>query len=222
MRSGVQDRPEAVFCGVSSSTCESLPMPRVAREYFSVDLRGLRAALAARAVSKGMTESDVLRSALAAALGDVAGTGMITSPTPTGRLPPTSHVKLSIRLTRDAAFRLDRHARAAGLSRGAYLTRLIIGAPPVTASVDRAAWTAALSASAAELAVLSRDINHLTQLLRNGAVEAARLYRERLETLDADVRAHLDKAATALAELSPARSGALRPHALATHRRSSP
>jgi len=31
----------------------------------------------------------------------------------------------------------------------------------------------ALNASSAELAVLSRDINHLTQLLRQGRVEAA-------------------------------------------------
>ena len=44
-------------------------MPAAAREYFTVDLRGLRAALAARAARDGMTESDVLRSALATALG---------------------------------------------------------------------------------------------------------------------------------------------------------
>jgi hypothetical protein len=40
----------------------------MAREYFTVDLRGLRPALAARAAEHRMTESDVLRSALAAAL----------------------------------------------------------------------------------------------------------------------------------------------------------
>jgi len=37
----------------------------MAREYFTVDLWGLRAALAARAAERRMTESDVLRSALA-------------------------------------------------------------------------------------------------------------------------------------------------------------
>ena len=100
-------------------------MPSVAREYFTVDLRGLRAALAARAARDGMTESDVLRSALAAALGNdhVASAG-----------PPTSHrevpprgwkVKLSVRLLRPAAIRLGLNAGAAGLSRGAYLTRLV-------------------------------------------------------------------------------------------------
>ena len=40
-------------------------MARVLREFFTVDLRGLRAALAARAASNGLTESDVLRSTLA-------------------------------------------------------------------------------------------------------------------------------------------------------------
>ena len=44
-------------------------MPVATREFFTVDLRGLRAALAARAARDGMTESDVLRCALATVLG---------------------------------------------------------------------------------------------------------------------------------------------------------
>ena len=48
-------------------------MAAAAREYFTVDLRGLRAALAARATRHGVTESDVLRIALAAALGTSRG-----------------------------------------------------------------------------------------------------------------------------------------------------
>jgi hypothetical protein len=79
---------------------------------------------------------------------------------------------------------------------------LVDGAPPVTASADRKVAAAALSQSSAELAVLSRDINHLTQLLRRGAMDAARQYRERLDHLDGDVRSHLDKAATVLAEFA--------------------
>jgi hypothetical protein len=155
-----------------------------------------------------VTESDVLRCALAATLGSGACSAAVE---PTGQ-KDASHIggsiKLSVRLQRPAAHRLDHQARAAGLSRGAYLSRLIDGAPPVVASADRAAGAAALSASAAELALLSRDINHLTQLLRRGAVDAARQYRERLDNLDADVRAHLDKAALTLAGLSSARVGA--------------
>jgi len=176
-------------------------MARVLREFFTVDLRGLRAALAARAASNGLTESDVLRSTLAAAFGTEP-----TDPAPpsAGAGSPTSgaRVKLSVRLKKPASCRLDRNARAAGLSRGVYLTQLIEGAPPVVASSDRAAMCNALNASCAELAVLSRDINHLARLLRQGSVEAARVYAARHEALDADVRRHLALAARVLAELS--------------------
>jgi hypothetical protein len=193
-------------------------MPAAAREFFTVDLRGLRAALTARAVSQGVTESDVLRSALAAALDSNACSVAIALSRQNDDSHAAGSIKLSVRLPRRAANRLDQQARAAGLSRAAYLSRLIGGAPPVVASVDRVAATAALSASTTELALLSRDVNQLTQLLRRGAGEAARQYRERLDALDADVRAHLDKAALTLAELSSSRvragrvpAGALKP-----------
>jgi len=181
-------------------------MPVATRECFTVDLRGLRAALAARAARDGLTESDVFRCALATAL----GTDLAVLPgSPNDRTDaqlPAPHVKLSARLMRPAANRLDQSARAAGLSRGAYLARLIQGAPPVASSVDRAALFTALNKSSEELAVMSRDINHLTQLLRQGAAQAARAYAERHETLDRDVRSHLALAAAVLAELSAMRS----------------
>lgn len=217
-----QDRPEAAFGGVTSSADASGPRQRAAREFFTVDLRGLRAALVARAAAAGMTESDVLRSALAKALGDLACCAADSVQAAIKTTPPATLVKLSVRLARLAAARIDQQAHAAGLSRGAYLTRLIDGAPPVAASPDRAAGAAALRASAAELAVLSRDINHLTKLLSHGNVEAARPYRERLDTLDGDVRKHLEKAAAVLAVLSPTLGTKRRPHPLAGHDRSTP
>ena len=219
---GWLDRPTAAFGGVTSSASASGSTRRAAREFFTVDLRGLRVALAARAAAAGMTESDVLRSALAAALGDLTGCAAGSVQASIEPMPPTTLVKLSVRLVRLAASRLDQQAHAAGLSRGAYLTRLIDGAPPVAASADRAAGAAALRASAAELAVLSRDISHLTHLLSHGNVEAARPYRERLDTLDVDVRAHLEQAAAVLAALAPARVTKRRPHPLASHSRSAP
>jgi hypothetical protein len=183
-------------------------MRAAAREFFTVDLRGLRAALTACAASRGVTESDVLRSALAAVLGSDACSATIALSGQNDDPHAGGSIKLSVRLPRPAAHRLDLCARAAGLSRGTYLSRLIEGAPPVTASVDLAVGAAALSASASELAVLSRDINHLTQLLRRGAVDAARQYRERLDNLDGDVRVHLDRAAFVLAGLLPVPIGA--------------
>ena len=176
-------------------------MSSPSREFFIVDLRGLRAGLRARAASNGLTESAVLRSALAAALGTDR-----TDPSPpsavAGDPMSAAQVKLSVRLMKAASSRLDQSARAAGLSRGVYLTRLIDGAPPVVASSDRAAMFKALNASSAELAVLSRDINHLTRLLRQGSLQAAREYTARHEALDGIVRAHLALAAPVLAELS--------------------
>lgn len=184
------------------------------REYFTVDLRGLRAALSARALAEAVTESDVLRSALVAKLGPEAVVSTLPSSGSACTAERRSLAKLSIRLTRLAAHRLDQNSRAAGVSRGAYLTRLIDGAAPVVASSDRAALAKALTHSAGELAVLSRDIHHLTELLRRGSSQAAREYRGRLETLDSDVRAHLDRDGRVLAELAVALS-AVRPRALA-------
>jgi hypothetical protein len=64
---------------------------------------------------------------------------------------------------------------------------------------------AALNKSSEELAVIRRDINHLTQLLRQGSVEAARSYVARHETLDRDVRSHLALSGALLADLSAMR-----------------
>ena len=178
-------------------------MPSTAREYFTVDLRGLRVALAARAGADGVTESDVLRSALVARLGADARVSMPAPSNIAAMLGRQSRAKLSVRLTHLAAHRLDQNSRAAGLSRGAYLTGLINGVAPVVTSSDRIALSSALNHSAAELAVLGRDIRHLIQLLNTGSLEAARRYRQRFDTVDVDVRKHLELSARVLAELVP-------------------
>jgi hypothetical protein len=177
------------------------------REYFTVDLRGFRGALRARAARDGLTESDVLRSALASALGEPGVPSRPAGVEPAEFSRRTPHAKLSIRLPVPASRRLDLNARAAGLSRGAYLMRLIDGASPVIPSTERTAGYAALNVSASELALLSRDINHLTYLLRKGSVAAAREYRGRLDQLDADVRRHLDLSAKVIADLMTDRKG---------------
>jgi len=64
---------------------------------------------------------------------------------------------------------------------------------------------AALTASSAELATLTRNIHHLSALLRQGEVRAAQEYRRMLDTLGDDVRAHLRLAGGVLADLRPAR-----------------
>ena len=190
----------------SASSRRNATTPTI-REFFTVDLRDLRPALRARAARDGVTESDVLRSALAVVLGDpgvpLRSPGVASAAS--SRTAP--HVKLSVRVSAPAARRLDLNGRAAGLSRGAYLMRLIDGAPPVIPSTERVAGFAALNASASEVALLGRDINHLTHLLRMGSVRAAREYQGRMETLDGDVRKHLALSAVVIAELMADRRG---------------
>jgi hypothetical protein len=75
----------------------------------------------------------------------------------------------------------------------------------VSGSAARPDLLAALNASCAEISTLTRNLHHLTTLLRQGQVRAALEYREMLDTLGGDVREHLAMAASLLAELRPAR-----------------
>lgn len=99
-------------------------------------------------------------------------------------------------------------ARAAGLSRGAYLAGLIANVRVLSAGGGRAEHIAALMASSSERATLSRNIHRLTALLRQANVEPARPYREMLDTLAGDVHRHLELAARMLADLQPRTRGA--------------
>jgi hypothetical protein len=113
-------------------------------------------------------------------------------------------VKLSIRLTRAEAEHLAAGAHRAGLSRGAFLAGLLAEIPSLAGgSASRLDCLAALNASCAELSTLSRNLHHLTTLLRQGEVRAAQVYRRMFDTLGDDVRAHLRLAAGTLSDLRP-------------------
>ncbi|MBE7418446.1 MAG: hypothetical protein HS128_11995 [Ideonella sp.] len=168
-----------------------------------MDMRGLKAALVARAQAQRVSVSVLVRGAVERELG-------LAGASPERAMPAAaasgSTVKLSIRLTSGEAEQLDAGARQAGLSRGAFLAGLLASVPALSAGAgSRADYLAALTASSAELSTLSRDISHLMALLRRGEVRAAQEYRQRLDTLGDDVRAHLSLAAGVLADLRPAR-----------------
>ena len=111
-------------------------------------------------------------------------------------------------MTPAEAEQLAAGARAAGLSRGAYLAGLIANVPVLTSGASRTDQIATLIASSAELSTLSRNIHHLTSLLREGNVRPALEYREMLDTLAGDVHGHLKLAASVLSDLRPrSRSG---------------
>lgn len=174
-------------------------------EFVTADMRGLKAALVARALARRVSVSVLVRAAVERELGIVDA-----SPESDGAMRTAASagpiVKLSIRLTCIEAEQLDTGARRAGLSRGAFLAGLLANVPSLTGdSASRVDCLAALTASSAELSTLSRDIHRLTALLRQGEVGPAQQYRRLLDTLGDDVRAHLSLAASVLADLRPAR-----------------
>jgi hypothetical protein len=176
-----------------------------ARDRISVDLRGLKAALVARAQAQRVDASVVVRRAIERELGAAAATTELAGETGCPRAAG-GRAKLSIRLTSAEAARLAAGAGRAGLSRSAYVAGLLAEVPLLTSgSAARPDLLAGLNASCAELSTLTRNLHHLTTLLRQGQVRAAQEYREIFDTLGADVREHLAIAASLLAELRPAR-----------------
>jgi hypothetical protein len=172
-------------------------------DFVTVDMRGLKAALVARAQAQRVSVSVLVRGAVARELGLAEG-AEFQQPTTQAIGPWTAtSVKLSIRMTPDEAVQLGAGARAAGLSRGAYLSGLIANVPVLTSGANRTEHIATLVASSAELSTLCRNIHHLTALLREGNVRPALEYRAMLDTLAGDVRRHLTLAAGCLADLRP-------------------
>lgn len=179
------------------------------RDRISVDLRGLRATLFAQARERGLTPSDLVRGLLNEALG-AAAQQPTSEPAPLPSILSSGRVRLSIRLSREQAQLLASAAKAAGLPTGDYITGLAAGVPALFQGGHRADHLAALLASNAELSTLSRNIHHLTALLRQGEVRAAQEYRAMLDTMADDARAHLKLASAVLAELRP-RAGSRAP-----------
>lgn len=178
-------------------------MNTTAHDFVTVDMRGLKAALVARARVERVSVSVLVRSAVSRDLGLVADYEACRMDEPNARPRSAASVKLSIRMSADEARQLAAGARASRLSRGAYLAGLIANVPVLSAGGSRTEHIAALMASCAELSTLSRNVHRLTALLRQANVEPARPYREMLDTLAGDVRRHLELAARALADLQP-------------------
>lgn len=175
-------------------------MASAARERISVDLGGLKAALTARARVRGMLPSALVREALAVALGQGAVTEL---PHCAAEPPATNTVRLSLRLPRQARDALLSAAQTSGLSTGEFVAGLLAQAPALADGNGATARLAVLTASCAELATLSRNLHHLTTLLRQGSGRAAQEYRAMLDEIGADVRTHLALASSVAAELQP-------------------
>ncbi|MBN8490780.1 MAG: hypothetical protein J0M00_05040 [Burkholderiales bacterium] len=181
-------------------------MTSSSHDFVTVDMCGLKVALVSRALAERVSVSAVVRRAVQRELGLVDASAEREALAPLAAAA-ASTVKLSIRLTSAEAEQLAADARRSGLSRGAFIAGLLAGVPLLSGGAgSRPDGIAALTASSAELSTLTRNIHHLTSLLRRSEVRAAQEYRRMLDTLGDDVRAHLRLAGSVLADLRPARA----------------
>ena len=178
-------------------------MSTSSHDFVTVDMRGLKAALMARAQAERVSVSVLVRQAVAREIELNPSPETDRAGDSSGAKLASTTVKLSIRFTPAEAAQLAAGARAAGLSRGAYLAGLIGGVAALSGGASRTDYVAALIASSAELSTFSRHIHQLTLLLRQGNVRAAQEYHARLDAVDGDVRRHLTLASGVLADLRP-------------------
>lgn len=180
------------------------------RDRISVDLRGLKAALVERARRSGCSPSDVVRTALAREL-DLADPAAPAAQVHEARPDDADRMRVSLRLIRRDAAALTVAASNAGLPLGTFLADLVAGVPLAGQGGNRSEHLAALVASSAELSTLSRNVHHLTSLLRQGSVRAAQEYADMLDHIEVDVRRHLLLASNVLADMRPPRAATPRP-----------
>ena len=178
-------------------------MPGASRDRVTIDLRGISDAVRAAAACRGMGVAQLVRRAAFMSL-DLSATAAVAAGSD-GQTPDQVRTretaKLTLRLPRDHADALMLNAGALGLSYGEYVARLVDGSRLPQPIAERQADRAALLASNDQIAALSTDLVALVTLLRQAKVEQARPYRDRLETADAEIRRHLDRASALIDRL---------------------
>jgi hypothetical protein len=177
-------------------------MKTSSRDRISVDLHGLKAMLVERSQALAVSPSELVRRVLVKELGELAGVESQPQRRHLAR-PSGTRTRLCLRMHMDDATSTLEAARTAGMSPGDYVAGLVAGVPTILKGGGRADHLFALTASNAELSTLSRNIYHLTHLLRQAEVGPALYYRDMLDTLSGDVRRHLALASGVLADLRP-------------------
>jgi hypothetical protein len=176
------------------------------RDRVTIDLRGIGDAVRAAAAVRGMGVAQLVRRALVMSL-DLRATATVAPMTrgsdgqSSDQVPTRETAKLTLRLSQAHADALMLNAGGLGLSYGDYVGRLVAGSRLPQPLAERKADRAALLASNDRMAALSTDLVALVTLLRQAKVEQARPYRDRLETADAEIRRHLDRASALIDRL---------------------
>jgi hypothetical protein len=193
-----------------------VPVTCDVRERVTIDLRGLGAALQARATAEHSTVAALARRAIVATLDKpqaqatlFAAEGAESPPS-----PPFDRqvVKVSVRLSAEHAVTLATRAREADFSQGAYIAGLLDGAPPAPTPPDHREAIAALLASTDQLAATSADINAFLRLLGRVSRTELEPYRARVLSLVEDVRGHLELASRLMTALAPPRGSSAAHH----------
>ena len=174
-------------------------MPGASRDRVTIDLRGIGDAVRAAAACRGMGVAQIVRRAVVMNL-DLRATAAVAVGSD-GQTPDHPTAKLTLRLPQHHADALILNAVTLGLAYGEYVARLVDGSRLPQPLAERQADRAALLASNDRMATLSTDLVALVTLLRQSKVEQARPYRDRLETADAEIRRHLDRASTLIDHL---------------------
>lgn len=181
------------------------------RERVSIDLRGHCSALNAIARSRQMTVAALVRTVLAEWLEahpvddvgvcavDVARTASVRSQN------EDTVIKMTLRMSAGHAARLARSARAAELSQGIYVARLIDEQPPVPVAPDQRENRAVLARSTATVAAMSSDLQALMRILRQTSVPEPGARLATLAQLADALQQHLAAAAPLMAALTPSR-----------------
>ena len=171
-------------------------MARRSRDRVTIDLCGIGDAARAAAQGRDTTLAVFARQALIAALPSNVG-ALLPHAEPRGE--PAGTIKLSVRLSPDDSALLATQAAMLGLSQARLIAQFIRRAELPPRSIERDADRRALRASTEQLAALSVDLQQFMRLLRHG-YSAVERYRQRIESVDTDIRVHLDRASAFLAD----------------------
>lgn len=166
-----------------------------ARDRVGVDLRGIGDAVRSAARARHSTVAAFAREALVEAMGRPS----ILPEGPAAQFGRAEIVKLTLRLREPEAAALILNASGLGLSYGEYVARLVRQTPLPMPATERAADRAALMASSDNLAALSVDLAAFMRLLRMGKSAEVEKYRRRIETVDLEIRRHLDRVSALIA-----------------------
>jgi hypothetical protein len=161
------------------------------RDRVTLDLRGIGDAVRSAARVRNTTIAALARRALVDALEEIPTSGHLIDLAYVATCRPA--VKLTLRLPSNDAERLAQTAHKLGLSYGALVARLLNGTPLPMPATDRQADRAALSESNDQLAALSTDLNALMRLLRLARSAEVAGFRQRIATVDTEIRQHLDR-----------------------------